>query len=331
MGCPHQDFIAYNADQRDMYIYERRKLTDLYMSVYRFNQIDKYGEIVRESAFVDKIFFDFDSSHWLTDIRILHQWCKLNGNIIHRSQFSGRGAQSLIYIVPNIMHKKEAVGNFQRWIQKKLNLEIDSKVIGDTSRIFRIPNTYNFKARRYCIPIPEAILDDPTKNEEWFYRHATKKQQLNPWCGLNLLNINKFDVDEMLYMEYNIEYNLKEIDNNIAEDFKEFPPCMQSFLSTPDLRDDQKFLIVLYLKDQIVSDIPYDSQDIVNILHRTLSENEFNHYFNSKCLRGHQGHNGVKFKSAMKNNKYLMPSCRIIKQRGWCPKDCGRLNPIYDW
>lgn len=330
MGNPHQNFIARDSNERNEYIRRYIKLTDVYISVYAFTQMDENNEPIRDSAIIDKVFFDFDSDQWLQDLWKIHDWCK-KYNILHRCHYSGNGGHAYIFVRRDVVNKKEAIGNFQRWIIKQLGVNPDPKIIGDIARITRYVNTYNFKGKRFCIPIPEEALDRRYPIE-WYYKHATTQQlNFNAWSGSNLLSLKRWDSDELLYVEYMpIEINLSEIDPNIATDYKEFPPCVQQWLSTPDISDEGKFLIVLFLKDQTAVP-PFDSTEIISILKKCLSKGEFEHYFgNSKgnLKRRHAGHRGVKFKVAMIKD-YYMPDCYELQQKGYCPANCGRRHPIY--
>jgi hypothetical protein len=328
MGCPNQNFIAFDSEQRNDYVKRHIKKSDIYTSVYAFNQLDSKHELDRDSAIIDKVFFDFDSTNWFTDMMKLHKWCQ-GYNLLHRCHFSGNGAHVFIYVNKDIQHKKEAIGNFQRWIQNQLDLCIDTKIIGDTSRIFRYPNTWNFKGRRFCIPIPESVLNS-NLTEEWLWKHSTKQLHENAWCGKKLLNLKRWDTESFMYMESEVEaVNLKDINPNISITYPQFPPCIQQWLSTPDLRDDQKFHLIIYLKDQLVTPAPFDNAEIVSILRKSLSDDEFKHFFGTKALRRHQGHNGIKFRSIMKKDYYML-GCEELQAKGLCKKDCGRRNPIYD-
>jgi len=328
MGHPRQDKVVYNVKQRDEYVKKYMKRCDLYISVYRFTDIDEKGEVIRESAFIDKIFFDLDND-WYGDLFKIYDWCKKH-QILSRSQFSGNGSQFFIYIAPTVVNKKEAVGNFQRWIQTEIDIEIDMKIIGDIARIFRYPNTYNFKGRRWCIPIPREALEKRV-DKSWFYRHATKQQfNFNPWCGSKLLDISQFDVPELLYCEdIELGNNFVEISEEVKQGYSLFPPCVQQWLSNPSLSGHGKFLLVLFLKDQLYTPIPYDHTEIISILKNSLSDDEFHHYFGTRKMRRHQGHLGKKFKAVFKKD-YYMPNCEEIKKKGFCPYNCGRRNPIYD-
>jgi len=327
MGNPHQNFVAYNKKQRLKYIKKYIKKCDLYISVYKFTEIDDKGKPVRESALIDKVFFDFDSEQWLEDLIKVHNWCK-EKNIVHRSHASGNGGHSLIFVKTNVSNKKEAIGNFQRWLQNELDLIVDKKIIGDIARIFRYPNTYNFKGRRFCIPIPPEVLESE-QPMTWIYKRYTSQCFCNAWSGKHLLDLKEWDVPELLYMESTeVDVDLSEIDDEIETEYHMFPACVRSWLSTPKLSGDGKFLLILFLKDQIYTKTPFDHVEIISILKKTLDPNEFAHYFGSKIQRRHAGHNGLKFKSVMRKD-YYMPDCEEIRKKGYCPEDCGRRHPIY--
>lgn len=331
MGHPQQDVVVYDKEQRDEYINRYIKHCDLYMSVYRFNTIRDDGNPDRESAYIDKVFLDFDSDNWLEDIIKVHNWCK-QYDIVHRFHFSGRGAHGFIFVKPSVTNKKEAVGNFQRWIMQELNLQIDPKIIGDIARIFRFPNTFNFAARRFCIALPSHLLDE-NKSVDYILRLATKRQFFNAWCGSKLLDLSQWDTNENLYVsEPEANFTLNEVDPAIQTQYAEFPPCMQKLMSTPVIDDALKFTLVIFLKEQTLTAAPFDSKEIISILKKIWNPQEFDHYFgNGKGVlkRRHAGHHGIKFKTAMTKD-YFMPNCTELRSNKLCPADCDRRNPAYN-
>lgn len=327
MGNPSQNFIAFNAQQRDAYVAKHSALCNLYISVYKFTALGEDGFAARESAWIDKAYFDFDES-WRKDLFKLSKWCRKRG-LIHRNQYSGRGSHTIIFNKLGVANKSQAVGNFQRYIAEELNLDLDRKIIGDIARIFRYPNSYNFNALRFCIPIPiDAIIQE--KSEEWFYRMATRQQWFNPWSGNKLLDLSRWDTPDLMYCdETSLNFNTDEVSTDITIDYPEFPLCVQKWLNTPGLIGHGKFMLVLFLKDQIYNDVPFEYNEIAGIVKKCFSTLEFNHYFGTTRLRGHSGHMGKKFRSILTKD-YYMPDCEEIKKSGFCPQDCGRRHPIYD-
>lgn len=334
MGCPNQNFVAYDSKQRDEYVKRHLKKTDIYISVYKFTRFLESGYPDHQSAVIDKLFFDFDDD-WLSDLRKMHLWCKEH-NIKHCAQFSGNGGQFFIATSKSaITNKVEAVGNAQRWFQKTLGIQCDKKIIGDIGRIFRYPNSYNYKGFRWCIPIPPEILDDPNITEDWFYKHATHQMlTVNPWSGSRLLALKPWDKSELLYMPpESFSYELAQINPPSVEILdsylSEFPKCVQAWMSEQLPPADMKFDLLLYLKEQMVTAAPLDPTEIIGICKACWDPAEFGHYFGTTPQRHHKGHNGVKFKALMKKD-YYMPTCVELQSKRFCPGDCGRFNPVYE-
>ena len=73
--------------------------------------------------------------------------------------FSGRGYNCHIFTTDGFLkYKKDAIGNAALYLADELKLDIDSQVVGDTSRICRIPNTFNLRRNKFCIPLTEKQL-----------------------------------------------------------------------------------------------------------------------------------------------------------------------------
>lgn len=331
MGHPFQDLVVYNQQQRDEYIQYWIRRCPVYISVYKFLYVDREtGQPDRKSAWIDKIFLDFDDENWLENILALHRWCE-EREIIHRAHFSGRGGHFFIFTDPRVKFKSSAVRNCQMWLKQNIAPNLDARGCASTSRIFRYPNSWNFKGRRYCIPISNRILNENLTID--ILRELARKQRfVDSWFGTNLLSLKRWDIAELMYEEdQTIEFDLVDINPNVAIDFPGFPPCVQSWMSTPDLDDYGKFLLVLFLKDQILIDDTFSTQEIISILKKCLSAGEFDHYFGNgkgNLPRRHYGHRGTKFRKTMERS-YYMPACRTIKMKGYCPGDCGRSHPIY--
>jgi hypothetical protein len=274
MGHPRQDIFVYDKGERDAYVRKYIRMCDLYVSVYVFKHIEANGYPDRSSAVIDKIFFDFDGDNWLDDAKKVHKWC-VEKDVLHRVHFSGRGGQAFVFVDPEIENKKESVGNFQRYLTSTLGLDVDRKVIGDTSRIFRYPNTYNFNARRYCIAFPPSWLDNGV-TIDFLRKKATRQQFLDPWQGGELFDLSEFDVPELLYCEEEADVNFDpdSISESVKTDYPQFPPCVQSWLSTPVIDDETKFLLAVYLKDQTAVPDAFRPQEIASMLKGSLSSGE---------------------------------------------------------
>jgi len=231
------------------------------------------------------------------------------------------------------MNKKEAIGNFQRWFEQTLHLHCDPKIIGDTSRIFRIPNTFNFTGRRFCIAVPAEMLMKENLTEDYLRRLQTKRQYFNPWAGHKLLDLSQWDTGEDLYVKETVDtIKMNDVDTTIQTDYPEFPACIQQIMSTPVIDDTLKFNLIVFLKDQTLTPAPFDAREIISICKKIWHPAEYDHYFgNGKGVlkRRHLGHHGIKFKTAMTRD-YFVPSCDEFRTYNLCPKDCGKTNPAYN-
>ena len=128
---------------------------------------------------------------------------------------------------------------------------------------------------------------------------STKQQKFNGWTGSKLLSLKRFDEPAMLYSDYEeIDMELSDINENIETEYPEFPLCAKSWLSTPLLTDYGKYILALFLKDQLHLPYSFDSKEVISILKKSLSKGEVQHYFGTSRgdLKGrHYGHRGVKF------------------------------------
>jgi hypothetical protein len=130
-------------------------LIDCYTTIYSVPTHHAYSESV-----VDKIYFDLDSSQCWEDAKRLHNWLVENqNNVFHYINFSGGGVHVYIPIAPLTGNKKEKLRWVQENIIKTTKIKVDLHVIGDIARISRIPNTWNPKRQRYCIPLMEPDFD----------------------------------------------------------------------------------------------------------------------------------------------------------------------------
>ena len=348
MGHPMQDRFVYNQEERDAYVAYYIAKCPVYISVYKFLYIDQETqEPDRKSAWIDKIFLEFDDGDLIGSLLKVHRWCVEKGDFIHRFHFSGRGIHAFIFTDPMIQNKENAVRNFQRWIKQELDIDLDVVGCSSTSRIFRYPNSFHFEKNRFCIPIPSNIVNDEL-TYEMLVNLSQKQQFCDPWFGSSLLSLKEWDTEDLMFEEPapSADYDLSNLERHINIDYKEFPPCVQNLLREPDTDDYGKFLLILYLKDQIAIKHSFESQEIVSILKRVWCEGEFDHFFGDGMgnwpQRQHGGHRGTKFVSIMSRD-YYMPNCEAIRERHYykiangrtekvcyCPFKCGRNHPIYD-
>ena len=153
--------MVYSIEDINKYINRYGKSYGIHISVYPFSTVEE-NKPDYESAIIDKIFIDIDSSNWLAYARDIFNWCE-EKDIICRFNMSGFGCHFFIFCKETIRFKKNCIFNFQTYLEKKLHIEIDPQTKGDLSRTFRLPNTYNHKRNRFCIPLTKEDLFGQTE------------------------------------------------------------------------------------------------------------------------------------------------------------------------
>jgi len=229
IAFPHRIRVKTEKEAlRYVNLYNGKK--NLYKSLYK---------ITDNGYVIDKIFFDFDGekSHYATKkfAKFLH-----DDNIAFKVHFSGRGFHIFIPVVikEKITDYKLSIRKLQEEILDTYNLRkyCDPHVIGDTARVVRIPNTFNLRANRYCIPLRyEDIqlsfeeIKELAKKQRWIINYAVKGRKLE------LKNVEK------------IKKYKTNVSNSIVVEGIE--PCINRILEKRNPTHDERFLLVLHYKE----------------------------------------------------------------------------------
>lgn len=227
-------------------------LIDIYTSVYSIPKYKGYADIL-----IDKLYFDFDKYDGLDKVRIMH-YKLMEVRVKHMILFTGRGFAVYVFTEKmDVINKKEAIRNAQEDIAKVCGLtigepktcDIDRAVIGDWSRITRVPTTLNLRhdERRYCFSLSK---DDLMMSYDDIKEKAINQITDCHIFGENLFNIKNFD--------YHNDTNKVEIDFDetvfIDRGNHDFvltllPPFIQHLLvDGKDGRND-RFLTILALRE----------------------------------------------------------------------------------
>lgn len=324
MGHPQQDFIAYDKKDLKSYLEKYLHSSDIYISVYKFMHIEK-GVIDEYSAYIDKVFFDLDSEEWVEDMIKLHKWCE-ERNLIHRFNCSGRGGHFFVFTKPQVQYKSNAIFNFVTDMEEKLSIEVDPKIKGDLRRIFRLPNTYNFKGMRFCVPINEELL---YKGKKEIYKFAKKPKSKIEWYGKRLMDLAKWDkkrtygnVDVDVEIEALTDVSDNELTELVEKIYDRSPSCIKYLMGKRDCNYKERYHLILYLKEQKVIPKKLSKFVILKILKEVLSKKKYYHMSVEEGLRP--------FNLIMRKDYYL-PNCDEWKKEGLCPDDeCDRYNPRYE-
>ncbi len=275
----------------------------------------KNNKPIYDSAFVDKIFVDIDEPSEWEKVKLINKNL-IENNILHTIVFSGKGFH--IYIFVNEVDggvagwvKKEAI---VRWVDenlvKKYDLKVDRVVIGDLARITRIPNTFNFKRGRFCVPLTSKQMN---MSYEEICNFAKKQNFEWEFFGRNLVSLNVNNVKREI-REFDRNVNLDELENkyknwlNVITSKIEWPPFLQKIIEKHKKYWDRaegwrdRFLIIVWLKENGVS-----YEECILILKNILTREEFVH-----CVFEEQQPYHI-YKRDLTKDPYFFPTIQQLK------------------
>lgn len=267
-----------------------KAFTNVYHSSYWFREkeekFDNLGNFRRwgpdyNTAVIDKIDLDLDSyktirldektldiytDNGLLSIRKFASWCEEN-NYLRRYIFSGGGFRAILQAVGHPLKLRDAMFNIG-----KIGIEIDPATIGDTSRMTRVLNSFNFGEHRktYCIPLSEEeiyldyreirkLAEHPRFRESYIY-------------GEEPFHLNGFKIDEDKIRK-KLFIDLKNGDSNeilskYGWNVDEFCDPVKHILSMDYVGHHLRWELIKYLK----SVVRMEMEDLVNCLVSLLKE-----------------------------------------------------------
>jgi len=266
IGLPRKTFTSKEDALNFINLYNGKKKA-LFQSVYNFTEM-RGTKPNYETAIVDKLFFDFDAkSDCWKECNKLHQYL-LQENIKHIIIWSGRGYHLLILTSPlQPKNCKSTIYNSQISLINKLSLICDRQVIGDHSRLRRIPNSYHLKAKRFCIFLTKQDFD---KGYEHCKELARKQNSNKEYIGENLFDISEFDYKTEKIEKFEFE---TEFEDSANQDYmNNCPPFIKQLLMKKDCGWQDRYLIILFFKEK-----GYTIKEVMSILKENLTKRKFKH------------------------------------------------------
>ena len=218
-----------------------------------------------------------------------------------------------IYTNPkiNLNNKCQTIKNAIYYLIQKYNIHPDMAVVNSSaiSRIARIINTYNFRRRKYCIPVTRSDLKLPI---EHIFKKSEKKQTPIVIYGNKFFSIKKFDCDAPTYK---IKANISEQD--VTGDISQIPlPYCIKGLIKEDMGYRDRYLLIMWLKENTISRIMCKQ-----FLKQILNNAKFKH-----CI-----YEDKQVIDLYNKDDMFFPNCETILAEGKCPKNgkCEFSNYIY--
>ena len=301
---PRRD-VVYKQSTIDYFVDVFNGKTHIYESVYYFED-----EPNPDKAIIDKIYLDFDAQ----DDGFFESTKKVAKYLHDRDikfyiRFSGRGFHIFIMLDQQkcLKNPKVAIKQYVRYLHEETNSSSDPAIIGDITRLVRIPNTINIKSHKYCI----AITYDMLMNYDYdkIYQLASHKGPCYDYYnGHKLLDISKWDGEK--YIKNNASYtvNTKAILSN------DIPPCIQKMMEDKNLGWKNRTFVITCLRD-----LGYTRDEIESILHSFLTEEKFYHsVFEEKQLE-----------RLVDVEDTLFASCKTLKEYDLCIDETCQGHNIY--
>lgn len=256
---------------------------------------------------IDRIFFDFDGEESFMEVKKLAEYLH-NNNIKHIVLFSGRGFHIYIIVKKYIpKNKKATILNFQQYIISEVKLsKVDKAVIGDISRLARIPNSINQKSGLYCIYL--SLTEVLNLNFEDIKKLALRPRNYFD-SGEELIDLSKFDIDTPIQNgKHNNLYNTLEpktfnITRLNEEEFNNIvnilPPCIKNFVNEYDGASSfykKRFDMILFLRD-----FGLDLEMITKFLYTLMTEKKFKKVMREERI------------DRVYEKEYASPACNTLK------------------
>lgn len=298
----------------------------IYFSLYDCDENRNFDE-----AEIHVIGLDLDSEKSLDNLIKLWEYCKKN-NYKSLYTFSTKGFWCYVFTKNHkrLKNKCSALRLATEHIAKEIGLtiglekdnDLDGHVVGDVKRITRLPNSFDIKRKRYCIPI---TIEDMRKGYEWIVEKSKKQHFTYSYYNRDYFSINIFDrpAEEKV--------NLAELKTEIKVDDKvidNFLPCVKNCIANIPLKSHNQFWVwtTIYMKE-----ISLNENAIKKLVKPFLEkhkrsdgkgENDWVHYLTFDHLP-----------ESVVRSSYSMPCCDKLMKAGYCPGRCkkyaGNNFPIY--
>ena len=275
----------------------------IFSSVYNYTGNPTFDNL---NLNINKVFFDFDGENSIESVKRLSNCLQSNG-FKHIVLFSGAGFHVYLFTETCCAktNYKQYVLKTQEHFIKQLNLTVDEKVIGDVARVATVPNTWNTRRRRFCIPLSEKDME----HDFDFISNKAKTQQFDfQIIGDKLFNIQKLGVT----IECGNECNIIEVPDEVKREIqhndvlKSLPLCISSPLFNAKKEKigwRGRYLIIQYLIDT-----GYLTGEIKAIFEHFMTGNEYTH-----CVREEKQIDYV-----YRRDGNMVPRCESLKQEKFC-------------
>ena len=312
LGFPQRSCLVYTQKEFLDKINRSNGKSTCFTSLYAFEKIKEDGRPDYDSAKVTHIFFDLDNGNAMLNAQKLHKFLE-EQNFKHTMNYSGGGFHVFLATqYPNFLKdKKSAIYNAIVDISEKVGMkigidehsDIDSHSLGNLAQLVRVPNTWNFKRRRFCTPITAVQLGN---YDELLYTASHQNNWITIY-GEKYLDLSQYD-RERIERAKPVELELEE-STGVELDFEKFPPCIKSLLTANLIKHRCRYLIITYCKELGLS-----LSDTVQLLKKYLPSRTFHH-----CVSEERQPLFI-----YRRGDLVFPNCETLRAEGYCSTECGK-------
>lgn len=270
-------------------------LLNVYCSLYWYDieSVDEFSNEIRR-PYIDKVFFDIDgdleSTKKLINFLIkedLQFWINFSGrgHHIYIKTTGGGNATNLRIAQLSILHESGACA--------------DLHIIGDIARVSRIPNTWNFSANKYCVPIQIEELGKEDGSKQRFEKFI---------YGTQLLNLSAFTEDKFEIIKPEIIADMR-INTDIV-----LLPCIRNIIKKINPTQTERYTLVVYLSNAI-----RNGKDLRGFDKYIIAEEIFN-FFKENCyhwLDWNERITKYQIENIMPKTNIIC-GCKFLKSKGIC-------------
>ena len=320
-----------------------KSYSNVYHSIYWFRETEEKFDYLTgkthlgpnyETAVIDRVVLDLDAftktktkdkefeyytNKALEDMRTLEKWSE-EKDLLRQYRFSGGGFYFIFSTVGHALKLRD----FELNLRNELDIDIDVSTIGDSARMMRVTNSYNFKENRKCFCIP-------LKQEEIYLEYEDiKKLAIKPRYRKRYIYGSKsHDFSDCKIDKQKIKIKKLKIDLSNAEtmdankilnkygwEVNDFCDTIKGLLSNGHLGNSLRIELIKYLKTLV----KVDFQDCVKLLVSLLGKEGIHSAVEGQAKYAYRG--GWVFNPTK------------LKALGYCDYDCHKCldyrNLIYE-
>ena len=283
----------------------------MYHSIYGFRETEQLFDRISpnyETAHINRIVLDLDSyikyegvqyysEKGIDSVRKVEEWAsKLN--LLRQYRFSGGG----FYAIFSAKGHPLKLRDFEINLQNQLEIDIDEATIGDTARMMRVTNSFNFKKHRRCYCIPLEIKELSLSYEKIKKLAESHRMGQRYIYGTETYDFSHAKIDQSKIRLKKIKIDIKEnvqaddILANYGWDRSDFCDGIKRVLSKGHIGNYLRYELIKYFKTVIQVSLEDAMRLMVSLLgkegkHSALEKQAWyvyrrNYVFNPQKLQG---------------------------------------------